>query len=375
MANFEIIATLKAAKETDTFKPFEVRDFNSGWQNTRYRFNAISGNNRFALEISGGKWTDDKKNKILTLSKAEPGKKAGKLEIAWADRKNPEKIDQVAGFRVYTCNLLTFDERKALEEAGKAEEAQKKNHQFLEKTEYASLVKKVIDSGKYADAKFRILGTVDFQYSETKGQYYRTFSVDKMYRVPDDTPYKAEMTINTFYTEDAVDAESYDETKKMLFNCYTDYYFSSIKANRFVPMTLVINGNGGEQSEKKAAGFKKTLAKFDDDATVRKIGLVCDMIDGAEAQAITYDDLDEDTRDNIDMGLIELEDAIKALGGNVMGQRVSEYRVKSLARNSAKGSEPTVYTEEDLCKLPVVETVEEEIDIFADSDDDDDFDI
>lgn len=371
MANFEIVATLKAMKDGDNFSAYEVRDFASGWQNTRYRFNAISGNNRFRLEIGGGKWNDDKKNRILTFSKAEPGKKPGKLEVKWEDRKKPEVIEQVAGFRIYTCNLLTFDERKALEDEGNTDEAKKKNHQFLEKTEFATLVKKVIDSNKYTGAKFRIIGTVDFQYSAKDNQFYRTLSVDKMYKVPDDTPYKAEITMNAFYTEGAVDAESYDDTKKMLFNCYTDYYFSNVKGNRFVPMTLVINGNGDEKAEKKAVGFKKMFEKFDDDATVRKVGLVCDMIDGSESLAITYDDLDEDTRDNIDMGLIELEDAIRAFGGTMMGNRVTEYRVKSLARNSAKGSEPTVYTENNLYALPVIEEVEEEVDLF-DGDDDDD---
>lgn len=371
MAQFEIIATLKAVKDSDNFKALEVRDFDSGWQNTRYRFNAISGNNRFMLEIGGGKWKDDKKNQILTFSRAEAGKKPEKMTVKWEDRKNPEIIDKVAGYRIYTCNLLTYDERKALEDAGNEEEAKKKNHQFLEKTEYAALVKRVIDSGKYTDAKFRILGTVDFQYSEKNNQYYRTLSVDKMYKVSDDTPCKAEMTINTYYTEDAVDTESYDETKKYLFNCYTDYYFSSVKENRFVPMTLVINGNGDEKAEKKANAFKKKLTEFDDEATVRKCGLVCQMIDGAEEQAITYDDLDEETRDNIDMGLIELEDAIKAVGGTMYGDRITEYRVKSLARNSTKGSEATIYTEEDLKKLPVVSAEEdnESVDIFDDEED------
>ena len=371
-ANFEIIATLKAVKDGDSFKAFEVRDFDSGWQNTRYRFNAISGNSRFLLEIGGGKWSDDKKNKIVTFAKAEPGKKVQRMDVKWEDRRNPEVIEQVAGFRIYTCNLLTYDERKALEDEGKTDETNKKNHQFLEKTEFATLVKKVIDSGKYADAKFRILGTVDFQYSAKNNQFYRTLSVNKIYKVPDDTPYKAELTLDTFYTDGAVDAESYDDTKKMFFNCYTDYYFSSVKGNRFVPMTLVINGNGDDKAEKKALGFKKMFEKFDDEATVRKCGIVCQMIDGAEEQAITYDDLDEETRDNIDMGLIELDDAIKAVGGTMMGQRITEYRIKSLARNSAKGSEPTVFVEEDLKQLPVVEEVEEEIDIFDEDDDSDD---
>lgn len=362
MANFEIIATLKAVKDSDNFKALEVRDFDSGWQNTKYRFNAISGNNRFMLEIGGGKWKDDKKNKILTLTKAESGKKPSKLEVKWEDRKKPEIIERVAGFRIYTCNLLTFDERKALEDEGKADEAAKKNHQFIEKTEFAELVKRVIDSGKYADTKFRILGTVDFQYSEKNNMYYRTLSVDKIYKVSDDTPCKAEMTINTFYTEDAVDDEAYDETKKMIFSCYTDYYFSSVKENRFVPMTLIINGNGDEKADKKANAFKKKLTEFDDEATVRKCGLVCQMIDGAESVAITYDDLDEETRDNIDMGLISEEDAIKAAGGNMNGDRITEYRVQSLARNSAKGSEATIYTEEDLKKLPMASDESEEDD-------------
>ena len=371
--NFEIIATLKAIKDSDNFSAFEVRDFNSGWQNTRYRFNAISGTNRFMLEIGGGKWTDDKKNQILTFSRAETGKKSEKMTVKWEDRKNPEIIDKVAGYRIYTCNLLTFDERKALEEEGKEDEAKKKNHQFLEKTEFAALVKRVIDSGKYTDVKFRILGTIEFQYSAKNNQFYRTLSVDKMYKVAADTPCKAEMTVNAFYTEDAVDTESYDETKKMFFNCYTDHYFSAVKGNRFVPLTLIINGNGDEKAEKKAGAFKKMFEKFDDEATVRKVGLVCDMVDGAESMAITYDDLDEDTRDNIDMGLIELEDAIKALGGNMMGNRINETRVKSLSRTSAKGSEPTVFTEDDLKKLPIVEEEEEEtdVDIFNEDEDDD----
>ena len=368
--NFEIVATLKAVKDSDKFSALEVKDFDSGWQSTRYRFNAISGNNRFMLEIGGGKWSDDKKNKIITLAKSESGKKAEKLEVKWEDRKTPSIIEQVAGFRIYTCNLLTYDERKALEDEGKEEDAKKKNHRFLEKTEFATLVKRVVDSGKYANAKFRILGTMDFQYSEKNNLYYRTLSVDKMYKVPDDTPCKAEMTINTFYTEDAINDESYDETKKYLFNCYTDYYFSSVKGNRFVPLTLVINGNGDEKADKKANAFKKKLSEFDDEATVRKCGLVCQMIDGAEEQAITYDDLDDETKDNIDMGLIELEDAIKSLGGTMYGQRTTEYRVKSLARNSAKGSEPTVYGEDDLKKLPLVtDESQAEVDVFSEDDD------
>ena len=372
MAVFEIIGTLKGIKDNDKFSAMEVRDFESGWQNTRYRFNILSGSNRFMAEISGGKWGDDKKNRILTFSRATEGKKSEKMEVKWSDRRSSEIIEKVAGFRIYTCNLLTRDEQDELKAEGREDEINKKNHQFLEQTEYAALVKRVIDSGKYDDAKFRITGTVDFQYSTKDNRYYRTLTVQKMYKVPNDTPCKAEMTLNTFYTEDAIDDTMYDDTQKYIFNCYTDYYFGSIKENRFVPMTLVIKGSGDEKAAKKAEAFKKKLTAFDDEATVRKCGLVVDMIDGAEEQAITYDDLDDDTKDNIDLGLISLEDAVRGLGGSMYGPRVTELRVKALARNSAKGSEATVYIEDDLRKLPVLEAKEESVDIFEDTDEDDD---
>ena len=83
--NFEIVATLKAIKDKDNFHPYEVKDFDSGWQNVKYRFNAISGTNRFMLEIGGGKWKDDSKNKIMTFSRAVDGKKSEKMDVAWAD--------------------------------------------------------------------------------------------------------------------------------------------------------------------------------------------------------------------------------------------------------------------------------------------------
>ena len=212
--NFEMVGTIKGIKETDKFKPYDIKTFDSGWQTHTYKFNVISGANRFMVTISGGKWTDDSKNQIFTFSKAEPGKKAEKLTVKWTDRRKPEIISKVSGFKIYTCNLLTFDEVTALKEEGNAEEAAKKNHQFIETTDYAALVKKVIDSGKYDDAKFKIVGTIDIQYSAAKNQYYRTLTVNKMYKVSNETPCKAELTMNVFYTADSLDADMYDETKK-----------------------------------------------------------------------------------------------------------------------------------------------------------------
>ena len=52
------------------------------------------------------------------------------------------------------------------------------------------------------------------------------------------------------------------------------------------------------------------------------------------------------------------------------GDRIQEIRIEKLGRNWSKGSETTVFTVEDCNKKPCKE--EEVVDIFADSDDEDD---
>ena len=362
MMQFEIIGSLKACKETENFIPYEEKLFEkSGWMNVRYKFNVISGSNRFMVEISGGKWEDDKKNKIYTFSRATKDKKSEQIIVPWEKRRDPEVINNVAGYRILTCNLLSFSEQKEADE----ELIKKKDHKFLEPTEYARLVKKVIDSGKYADAKFKIQGNVDFQYSAQKGIFYRTLQVNKIYKVDDDFEDKAEMTINTFYTEDSLDADN------GVFNCYTDYYFNNVKKRCFIPISLVLHSDGSEKSNKANAGLKQKLTEFNDGAAVRKVQLVCNMVDGAERVGITYDDLDDETKELIDLGIVEEADAIKALGGSMRGEHKTETRIVKFGQNSTKGTEPTTYEIEDLKRLPVpdVENAEEAEDLFENEDD------
>jgi hypothetical protein len=130
---------------------------------------------------------------------------------------------------------------------------------------------------------------------------------------------------------------------------------------------------------KKIKGWQKTFNKFEDDE-VRKINLACQQIDGAQRVSITYDDLDDDTKENIDFGLTTLEEAIRDAGGNTFGDKIQEIRIEKLGRGSTKGSETTVLTLEDMTKKPFKEEAsveenedeEEKVDLFAEDEDLDD---
>ena len=210
---------------------------------------------------------------------------------------------------------------------------------------------------------FRVSGNINYSYSAKNGMYYQTYEATKITRVDDNTVPSSEVNIDFYFAEGAVDTGSYDEAGKAVVNGYTQFYDSITKKNWFAPISLTIRGETDEKGKKRLAGWERVFNKFEDDE-IRKIGLSCQSIDGAQRQDIKFEDLDEDTQANIECGLIELEDAIRDAGGQMYGERIQEIRIEKLGRNWSKGSETTVLTVEDCNKKPVKQ--EEVVDIFDD---------
>lgn len=380
MSTFSFVGSLRAVKDTESFKGFTITNYDSGWMNERLVFNVIAGDNRHRVEINAGRWKDENKNTIYGFSKGDANKKGEAIQIPWGKRNDPDVINNMAGWKLFTVDLDTFNHRKELEESGETEAleaANKKRKHFLAGTEFCEYVNKVVNSEKTKDMKFRVKGNVTYRYSEKNDRYYSAYEVNKIYRVDDDTPVSSEVDMEFYFAEGAMDASDYEETGKAIVSGFTPYYESSLKRTCYCPVSLALRFGTDDEGLKKIEGWQKTFSKFDDDE-IRKINLVCQQIDGAQRVAITYDDLDDDTKENIDFGLTTLEDAIAEAGGNMYGDKIQEIRIEKLGRGSSKGSETTVYTVEDMKKKPfkeVVTTVENEeddevvTDIFDDDDD------
>jgi hypothetical protein len=378
--NFSFVGYLKPVRDSEKMKGFTTTNYDSGWMNERLRFNVVCGDNRHMVEINQGRWKEENKNTIYGFTRGENGKKGEAVQIPWAKRNDPATIESMAGWKVFTVDLETFNHRKELEEAGETEAleaANKKRKHFLAGTEFCEYVNKVVNSEKTKDMKFRVNGTITYNYSEKNDRYYSTYEVNKIYRVDDDTPVSSEVSVEFYFAEDVMDASDYAETGKAIVSGYTPYYDSSLKRTCYCPITMAMRFGTDEAGMKKIKGWQKIFSKFEDDE-VRKINLVCQQIDGAQRVAITYDDLDDDTKENIDFGLITLEEAIRDAGGNMFGDKIQEIRIEKLGRGSAKGSETTVFTLEDMTKKPFneeikaedEEDVEETVDLFDDDEDD-----
>lgn len=360
MTTFNFVGYLKPIKGTNNFKGFSVTNFNSGWMTERLRFSVVAGDNRHFVEINAGRWSDENKNTIYSFEKEEGNNRGKPIQVPWNKRNDPSIIEKIVGWRIFTVDLDTYNHRKELEESGDTaalEASKNKRKHFLAGTDFCEYVNKVVNSEKTAGWKFRVSGNINYSYSEKTGKYYTAYEVTKIYRVDDDREPSSEVNMDFYFTENAIDSSDFEETGKAVVSGYTQFYDSMTKKNWFCPVCLV--------ARDKVKGWEHTFNKFDDDE-VRKIGLVCQKIDGAQRVDIKVENLSDEVRENIKYGLITEEEAIRDAGGQMFGDRIQEMRIIGLGRGYTKGSETTVYKVEDLERKPTIKPVEEVEDLFDD---------
>ena len=85
---------------------------------------------------------------------------------------------------------------------------------------------------------------------------------------------------------------------------------------------------------------------------------------------ITEDMLTDEQKDDLECGLITMDDIRAELGGSVYGERIREYQFLKPAKGFTKGRQDTVYAEDDMVIKPLEEEVPEGTeDLFEDDDD------
>lgn len=355
MASFNFVGTLRAVKDTENFKGFSVTNFDSGWMTERLRFNVIAGDNRHLVEINAGRWKNEEKNVIYTYEKVEGDNRGKPIQVAWNDRNDPDIIDKIVGYRIFTADTDTRKHRDELKESGDAaalEASNKKRKHFIAGTDFCEYVNKIVNSDKAKDWKFRVLGNINYTYSEKTGMYYSTYEVNKIYRVEDDATPTSEITMDFYFAENAMDSDDYEETGVAHVNGYTQYYDGSAKKNVFCPVCLAMRFGTDEEGIGKLKWYEEDVFGDMEDVEIRKIGLVCQHINGAQRVAVTYDDLSDKVKRAIDRKVITLEMAIRDAGGSMYGERIQEIRIVEPGRGYSMGSESTAYTMENMTAKP-----------------------
>lgn len=383
---FKFTGKISLPKDSDRFHPVDRRDFASGWSNTTVKFNCVSDTNRILCVVQGGRWKEDSKNVIKTFSKSTTdadGKaiKGEKIDIPWAKRFDADQIERVAAFRRFVCDTGDVRMRYRLQDVvdGKTEISEElvaagidsidaakvalekslaKKRVFLSEWDFAEHMAKVAASDKFKDKLFHISGYYDIAYNADKDRYYTNYHVNKVVLAADDAEPNTELKVDFYFGENAFDDSQHEETGKAHITGWVGYYDTSVKRNGFMPLTVTV-----KESEKKVAAIKRKFTVDDADA-IKQIGLTLKVIDGAEVVELSMDMLDDETREDIECGLLDWETVKRELGGRAVGDRISELRFVELTPKKNMVQD-TVYTVSDMhaAKIKPVEEVE---DLFDD---------
>lgn len=403
--NFEMVGKLSMSKATDKFNPYTETKFDkSGWVRRRLVFNAICGDNRHSLTVDAGSF-EDGHGDVYTFTKSSTDDngntiKGELIKIPFKERLTSKRLPEVAEFRKFIIDLeengrrrnilnaidktkngtsLTDDELAAIgiesesELKDALEKSNKKRHEFISEWDYCEFIKKVIDSGKYKDRKFFIRGNGKYQYSDKNKVVYESLIPNRIYLADNDAEEMSQATINFLFNNDSLDEMSVEEKGKYYVNGFIMEYDTNRKdaegktAKIPVPKTIVIpvaSDDADDKAKKRVEAIKKKFTT--DGETYREYGVVVNMLNGAQKVEITEDMLTDEQKEDLDCGLITLDDIRKDLG-QAYGERVQEYQFVKPGRGFTKGSEETVYTPDDMV---IKDIVEEETDNLFDEEDD-----
>lgn len=402
--NFEMTGKLSIGKETEKFHPYTEKTYPSGWVRKQLLFNVTCGDNRHMLTVTAGAFSDGHGD-IYSFTKGGVDENGNKvkgesIQIPFKERLTSPKLAEIAEFKKFIIDLeqpgrryklqnmadklhegkeLTDEELKEVSLESKddvtaaLEKSNKKRHEFISEWDYIDFIKKVIDSEKYKDKLFFIRGNGEYQYSDNQQKVYESYIPTRIYLTADDAEPSSTATINIIFNSESLDEMSVEEKGKYYVNGHMMEYDQNRKANIPVPVTIVIPvPEDDEKGKKKAEAFKHKFMVDDD--TYKEYGAIVNMLNGAQKTEITEDMLTDEQREDLDLGIITMDDIRAEIGGNVYGDRIREYQLVKPARGFTKGRQDTVWTDEDMIIKPIEEAIPDSEDLFEDEvvDDDDD---
>ena len=209
-------------------------------------------------------------------------------------------------------------------------------------------MRKILSSEKLKGKNFKIKGIYEITYSIKNQQFYRSFIPTRVYLEADDATPKSEGVFDFYFKENAVDDKFLEEKGKYNVNGYLLFYnglYSDNKRDFGCPIQLVIDQ---KKNAKLAEGLRRKFI-FPDvtDCEYRQIGLKVEILDGAQIVELTMDMLNDEQRENVEFGLITLDEIKQEMGLNIYGDRVTDIVITGLARNYSKGAVDTVYKDND----------------------------
>jgi len=256
------------------------------------------------------------------------------------------------------------------------ETSNKLRKEYLHNWDFIAALKKVLDSEKYKNQKFKIAGEMTAQYDKENQRWYSKYSLNRVYLADENEKEFCELSVDFLYGADSLDISDVEESGKYRINGWVQIRDTYSKTEQPMDFQITLMDNHETERDKKATQIRLKRFKLDRDElgdSICKLGIVLEMKNGSDVRQITEDDLTEEQKDAIFCGDITLEEIRKELNGSIRGEWVSEYRFSKLMRGYSNGYEETVWSISDM-EINFADEIEIE-DLTDVNEEDDDIDL
>lgn len=302
------------AKVTD--KTFNLdNSYDSGWTDNQMYLGVDCGNGNMVYgEMRGGFYPDDD-NILKGFSKDEKDNegKSKQVEIAWEDRFDEELLDTIADTSFITVGV---------EKDVKGKTVYKK---FLSAYDAVEYLNEHLEDGMIVNVK----GNIGYSEYEDNVTVKKEITSIVLSKLEDETDFKATFTQTILLGFDSIGKKDPEKNTIALNGYVVDYVGKlkidgkkvEIKKNITYPKTfeVAINDNP-EITAKMLQKFFKVKKK----GSINVLTVMGNLIEGAAIVNITDDDIPDDIKELIEMGLYSEEEAKAkcAVGGNNRERRM-----------------------------------------------------
>ncbi len=310
-AAFTLIGKVKVTDKTFNLD----NSYDSGWTDNQMYLGVDCGNGNMVYgEMHGGFFPDDD-NILRRFSKdnKDDDGKSKQVEIAWEDRFDEELLDTVADTSFITVGV---------EKDVKGKTVYKK---FLSAYDAVEYLNDHLEDGMIVNVK----GNIGYSEYEDNVTVKKEITSIVLSKVEDEADFKATFTQTILLDFDSIGKKD-PEKNTMALNAYVVDYVGKpkidgkkveIKKNVTYPKTfeVAINENP-EITAKMLQKFFKVKKK----GSINVLTVMGNLIEGAAIVNITDDDIPDDIKELIEMGLYSEEEAKAkcAVGGNNRERRM-----------------------------------------------------
>lgn len=310
-AAFTLIGKVKVTDKTFNLD----NSYDSGWTDNQMYLGVDCGNGNMVYgEMRGGFFPDDD-NILRGFSKDDKDDdgKSKQVEIAWEDRFDEELLDTVADTSFITVGV---------EKDVKGKTVYKK---FLSAYDAVEYLNDHLEDGMIINVK----GNIGYSEYEDNVTVKKEITSIVLSKVEDEADFKATFTQTILLDFDSIGKKD-PEKNTMALNAYVVDYVGKpkidgkkveIKKNVTYPKTfeVAINENP-EITAKMLQKFFKVKKK----GSINVLTVMGNLIEGAAIVNITDDDIPDDIKELIEMGLYSEEEAKAkcAVGGNNRERRM-----------------------------------------------------